>query len=785
MRSRATVVAIITVAAILIVALASALFIQVSYTSQLASDSSRLAATVQVTAHLLTEEMTGTEDVERATLAQADFEQAIGSGYPGNFDLAALQGNLNDVESLSPAYQFAAISDASGVIRAIAPSNPSLLGDSFSYRDWYRGAMQTGQAYVSEGYVSAVAGAPLVVAVATPIRSATVEGRGTTSGPIVAILLIGYRISSVQTLANQLAGVQQIDLQVTDQAHVILARTGGVAGHLIKARLAPQVSAALAGRATTVASASELAAGAPVPGAGWTVSATTPLAATTAAADRLTAWAVAAGVILMLAVAGFVLVIVTRRLETAGARFAVSEAELRTVLDTLADGVQVFGVDGAVLSRNPAAASMYELDEDVPTNKALIEKWDLLHQDGTLLMANESPLARAMESGTTVDREVLGIRRRSGGMVRWLSISVVPVRDSTGKVSNYVSCDHDITDGIETIRGLRVLNEAAERLGSSLVPGRVVSALTQAATELCSNPGEPSRRAVLLTVEGDTLSASGLSDPSGTSAPPQDRFAISDHPFARRVIEYGQPLVSMFTPDDFGPSVSESVRLAGIRNGALVPLIRNGRVFAVLAVSGRQDSVISERQLERLRTLGTMGALALSNTDAHRRAESLARTDPLTGAANRRALDDRLAQLSRTSFALAAIDVDHLKAVNDTHGHEAGDDLLRTVAIAIAAELRPSDLLARTGGDEFMVVMANCDETSAAALGRRLKAAAAAAPFGWGSPSISVGTAAGMPGDAPGDVARAADIALYTAKRHRMAHAPRPRVEVSSARQPG
>jgi diguanylate cyclase (GGDEF)-like protein len=160
-----------------------------------------------------------------------------------------------------------------------------------------------------------------------------------------------------------------------------------------------------------------------------------------------------------------------------------------------------------------------------------------------------------------------------------------------------------------------------------------------------------------------------------------------------------------------------------------------------------------------------MGELALSNAEAHEEVARLALTDPLTGLGNRRALADRLDHLPRTRYALLAIDVDDLKKVNDVHGHQAGDELLAKLARALAAELRPSDLLARMGGDEFVALLADCDAAGAVQFGRRLARTAERVRFAWGTPSISVGSAAGAVGESPEEVARAADQSLYAAKQ--------------------
>jgi diguanylate cyclase (GGDEF)-like protein len=118
-------------------------------------------------------------------------------------------------------------------------------------------------------------------------------------------------------------------------------------------------------------------------------------------------------------------------------------------------------------------------------------------------------------------------------------------------------------------------------------------------------------------------------------------------------------------------------------------------------------------------------------------------------------------------FAFVAIDVDGLKPVNDTHGHAAGDELLAAVAARMQAELRSADVLARTGGDEFVVLMVGSDGTGASELAVRLKESVSRLELPWGSPSISVGSAAGAAGAEPTAVAEKADESLYAAKQLR------------------
>lgn len=158
---------------------------------------------------------------------------------------------------------------------------------------------------------------------------------------------------------------------------------------------------------------------------------------------------------------------------------------------------------------------------------------------------------------------------------------------------------------------------------------------------------------------------------------------------------------------------------------------------------------------------------ALSGTV--RRLHRLAITDPLTGLLNReglrRAADAVLlaAERSGDQVAVAVLDLDGFKSVNDLHGHAAGDALLVALSRAWSQELRPADLLGRWGGDEFVLVLPGADLASARAAVSRLAAASTA---GW-----SFGLAHSSPGAGLDSLLHDADTDLYRAKSRRAAPA--------------
>jgi diguanylate cyclase (GGDEF)-like protein len=167
-----------------------------------------------------------------------------------------------------------------------------------------------------------------------------------------------------------------------------------------------------------------------------------------------------------------------------------------------------------------------------------------------------------------------------------------------------------------------------------------------------------------------------------------------------------------------------------------------------------------------------------------------ASTDDLTGVANRRSLMRRLAlefervrrSEGRHSCAVLAVDLDLFKQVNDNHGHAAGDAVLRQVAALMSRLTRQHDLVARSGGEEFMLLLPEAGVDDAMALAERLRAGMHAQPMLYRSlaltVTLSVGVSTILPDDGSIDAVMArADGALYAAKaagRDRVCLAPLP-----------
>ncbi|TWT33628.1 putative diguanylate cyclase YedQ [Posidoniimonas corsicana] len=152
-----------------------------------------------------------------------------------------------------------------------------------------------------------------------------------------------------------------------------------------------------------------------------------------------------------------------------------------------------------------------------------------------------------------------------------------------------------------------------------------------------------------------------------------------------------------------------------------------------------------------------------------------AMTDPLTGLPNRRALDDHLNvradawRKHQTPFSVVMVDVDHFKQFNDTHGHAAGDQALRSIGAALRGALRHHDVVARYGGEEFAVVLPHTDlSTAHAAVRKTIDAVRSTVVEVHGETipvTASVGLASVRPSERLESLMRRADQALYAAKQ--------------------
>jgi diguanylate cyclase (GGDEF)-like protein len=193
--------------------------------------------------------------------------------------------------------------------------------------------------------------------------------------------------------------------------------------------------------------------------------------------------------------------------------------------------------------------------------------------------------------------------------------------------------------------------------------------------------------------------------------------------------------------------------------------------FALIAY---YTAAISKRLLEGIRLQGANALLAARLHVALQKVELDAATDALTGQGNRRALDELLKQQaafyvsSGKSFSILMLDIDFFKSINDGFGHMTGDDVLRAFVQRVREYLRPGDVCARFGGEEFVVVLPQTTFEEAREVAERLRLGVAQCPL-LETPrvqvTVSIGVATLAAGQTVGELLATADAAVYVAKK--------------------
>ncbi|HUP70701.1 MAG TPA: EAL domain-containing protein [Acidimicrobiales bacterium] len=321
---------------------------------------------------------------------------------------------------------------------------------------------------------------------------------------------------------------------------------------------------------------------------------------------------------------------------------------------------------------------------------------------------------------------------------------------------------------------LSLLLEAGRAMNSVLELPQVLSSILQSALELLRGSNGS---LMLIEQEGELHTVCEVGNDSAREA----RMKVGEG-IAGAVAATMQPLLVNGRPD---PSRFPGLRSRDhdVTSAMCVPLVHHDEALGVLNVNAGEGQTFSEYDLRALSLFAEQAASTIAKArlfDTQRvQAEQLAHLafhDPLTGLANRVLFVDRAAQaLTRAqrhpaAVAVLFVDLDRFKLVNDSLGHAAGDELLVSAAARLRAVVRPSDTLARFGGDEFVVLCEGlAGEIEAIGVAARIEEAFSV-PFqlaaGQARVTASVGIAlASDPNDEPEALVRDADTAMYRAKQ--------------------
>jgi diguanylate cyclase (GGDEF)-like protein len=309
----------------------------------------------------------------------------------------------------------------------------------------------------------------------------------------------------------------------------------------------------------------------------------------------------------------------------------------------------------------------------------------------------------------------------------------------------------------------RALARAAHALNVSLELQAVLDTL---AREADLAVGGDMAGVYLLDVDGGALATAGHNCPDewfGYRLAPGEGIA-------GQVLATGRPVMTSAYTELMLPS---KIVLRGVRSGVGVPMCWNGELRGALSVGFVEDRAVTRDDLDVLEAIADLAVVACHNAEAYDDVRTAASTDALTGLLNHGAMQVRvreeIARSERDGQPLCCvlIDLDDFKRVNDELGHPEGDALLRRVADALRAEVRPYDQVARYGGDEFVIVLPGTPESVARSVAERVRERVrTSVPRGSSAlGNCSIGVAAWEPPMSADELLAAADRALLLAKR--------------------
>jgi len=297
----------------------------------------------------------------------------------------------------------------------------------------------------------------------------------------------------------------------------------------------------------------------------------------------------------------------------------------------------------------------------------------------------------------------------------------------------------------------RAVVRAASALNASLDLQEVLQTLVhEAALAL----GADMSGVYLGNAEDGATATAGFNVPEGWHG---ERVAPGDAA-AGVVLQTGKPFIT----NDYASEVRNPVNVRCL-SAIAVPMEWGGELRGVLSIGWLARRRVDEDALNTVQAIAGLATAACRNAEAYEQVQHIARTDALTGVLNHGAMQVRIreeiarARRDGTPLGAVILDLDDFKRVNDTRGHAAGDELLRSVARSLQGELRPYDQVARYGGDEFVLLLPGSDEETTAQVAERCRDALGG--------KCSIGVAAWHDGlDADG-LLEQADRALMLAKR--------------------
>jgi diguanylate cyclase (GGDEF)-like protein/PAS domain S-box-containing protein len=453
-----------------------------------------------------------------------------------------------------------------------------------------------------------------------------------------------------------------------------------------------------------------------------------------------------------------------RRQLAGGVRPGRADALTAAVIEAALDCIVTIDGEGRVLEFNPAAERTFGYSRADALGRDMAD----LIIPPALRERHRNGFSRYITTGET---KVMGRRLELTAMRRGgeeFPIELTTTRTDVNGRPAVTAFMRDISDR----RSAEAREAAVAELGRAGLENADVVELMNQAADTTVKALDVSLAVVLERVDAKTLSLRAWSGiPMGSAA--AAAVASSSSPERGYALQAGAPVVVEDWRAEQRFERPPFLRDLGIRSGASVVIEGRDAPFGVLAVHGTEPRKFTQDELNFLQAVANVLAAATERSRAEEDTLYRSLHDSLTGLPNRALLMDRVAQAmarARRRHLMSAVfflDLDNFKMINDSLGHQAGDRLLAEVAPRLQDAVRPTDTVARFGGDEFVIL---CDDVASqedvdAIAGRIM--GAFKRPFEVGSRDLVVTPSVGIAisdGQRPDELIRDADAAMYRAK---------------------
>jgi diguanylate cyclase (GGDEF)-like protein/PAS domain S-box-containing protein len=438
-------------------------------------------------------------------------------------------------------------------------------------------------------------------------------------------------------------------------------------------------------------------------------------------------------------------------------------ALLSLVADETNRAVIVTDPDLKIVYTNAAFAGMFGHSNEEATGRQVDELLVGRHTDRKTL----ARLRRGIRAESGGDEEILAYDKNGDEI--WISANVKAFRNRRGRVKYLFALLTDITE-TKQLRSLQqlIMSTLADEIPITDIADRLCRRVEQIAPDVVSS---------LLHVD-----AGGLIHPLGGPSLPEDYSRALDGVAIGPNIGscgsaafFGEAVlaIDMDTDPRWQPFKARPLEV-GLRACWSTPIkAKDGRVIGTFAFYFRESRPPSRWHQRIVDACVHLGALAIERKEARAQIARLAYYDTLTGLPNRARLRHLISEAIQACapgkhIALAFLDVDNFKDVNDTLGHSAGDELLIEFAQRLRAQIQPDDMLGRLGGDEFVIVLPNRDAAEASLVASRITEALVM-PLQIGAKQVPMSASIGISiyPDSATDIdtlIQQADAAMYKAK---------------------